>query len=129
MYTERMSRIRRVAGPMAAIWLLVQTATLVVVPAVFYAESGAAPVECTCVHDGNHHDCPMHHRSPLGARVCSQTTGTADLAALGSMLGDVGLVPRPLDSVFPITTLLTLQRDASSTSLRPAPPEPPPPRA
>ena len=129
MYTERMSRVRRIAGPLAAIWLLMQTATLLVVPAVFYAQSGTAPIECTCVHDGNHHDCPMHHSSPVGARVCSQTTGSGDLAAIGSMLGDVGLVPGPPNAVFLTTTPLAVQRDASSIALRPAPPDPPPPRA
>lgn len=56
MSTDLMSRIRRIGAPVAAIWLLLQTATLVVVPAVFYASSSASPVECTCVHDGNHRD-------------------------------------------------------------------------
>jgi hypothetical protein len=53
-----MSRVRRIGAPVAAIWLLLQTATLVVVAAVFDARSSASPVERPCVHDGNHRDCP-----------------------------------------------------------------------
>jgi hypothetical protein len=127
MYTEPMARVRRVAGPIAAIWLLVQTATLVLVPAAFYA--GSDPIECTCVHDGNHRDCPMHHKSPIGSRVCFQTTDTTGLGALGSLLGHVGLVPPT-----PATLLLSLpplapDRDAPPHHRTPAPPQPPPPRA
>ena len=70
MSTDSMTRVRRAAAPIAAIWLLIQTSALVVLPAAFYAASGHAPIECTCAHDGSHHDCPMHHAWPVGARVC-----------------------------------------------------------
>lgn len=56
MYTDLMSRVSRIGAPLAAIRFLLQTATLVVVPAVFYASSSGSPVECTGVHDGNHRD-------------------------------------------------------------------------
>jgi hypothetical protein len=51
-----MSRVSRIGAPVAAIRLLLQTATLVVVPAVFYASSSASPFGCTCVPDGNRRD-------------------------------------------------------------------------
>jgi hypothetical protein len=125
-YTRPMSRVRRVAAPVATLWLLVQTATFVVVPAVFYLASGA-PVECTCMHDGNHRDCPMHHGSPVGARVCFQSAGSDQAAALGSLLGHVGVVPAPPDSLLLSLPPLAVQQDAPTP--RPATPDPPPPRA
>jgi hypothetical protein len=47
MYTDLMTRVRQIAGPVAAGWLLVQTATLVLIPAIFYAGAAVAPIECT----------------------------------------------------------------------------------
>ena len=129
MYTDPMARIRRIAGPAAAIWLLVQTATLVLVPAFFIAGSQAAPLECTCMHDGNHRDCPMHHGSPMGARICIQTTDSAGLAVLGSMLGHLGVVPSSLETLHLTLSPLAVHWDAPSYPRTPAPPKPPPPRA
>lgn len=124
-----MKRLRRALGPVAAAWLLCQAATLVVVPAVFHAGSTTAPIECTCVHDGNHSRCPMHHKSPAGAKVCFQTTESTGLAVLSSSLGHVGLVPGALWTFTFIRPSLVVRFDETSKTLRPAPPDPPPPRA
>lgn len=124
-----MKRLRRALGPVAASWLLIQAATLVVVPAVFHAGSTAAPIECTCVHDGNHSRCPMHHTSPAGAKVCFQTSDSTGLAVLSSSLGHVGLVPRAPSAFTFIPSRLAVPFDETSKTLRPAPPDPPPPRA
>jgi hypothetical protein len=129
MYTDPMARVRRITGLAAAVWLVVQTATLVLAPAFFVAGSQAAPLECTCVHDGNHHDCPMHDASPMGARICFQTTESTGVTVLSSMLGHVGLVPRPPATLLPNPAPLAVHRDAPSHDSTLAPPKPPPPRA
>ena len=129
MYTELMARVRGIAAPVAALWLIVQSATLVLVPAFFVAGSQRAPIECTCLHDGNHHDCPMHHASPMGARVCFQTTDSSGVAVLGSMLGQVGVVPGPLTTLDLIPAPLAIFWTAPSHHRTVAPPPPPPPKA
>jgi hypothetical protein len=128
MYTDPMSCVRRIIGPVAAIWLLVQTATLVVMPVVFYAASATAPLECTCAHDGNHRDCPMHHASPIGGRICFQATDSTGFTLLGSLL-QVGVVPPPVNALLPAPPPLAVHRPAPSYHHTFAPPEPPPPRA
>jgi len=129
MYTDPMARVRRITGLTAAAWLVVQTATLVLAPAFFVAGSHAAPLECTCVHDGNHRDCPMHHGSPTGARICFQTTESTGVTVLTSMLGHVALVPRPPATLLPNPAPLAAHRDALPRYRTLAPPKPPPPRA
>jgi len=129
MYTDPMARIRRIAGPAAAIWLVVQTATLVLVPAFFIAGSQAAPIVCTCMHDGNHRDCPMHHGSPIGARICIQTADSTGFAVLGSMLGHLGVVPGSLETLHLTPPSLAERTVALPIPRTPAPPNPPPPRA
>ena len=129
MYTDPMARIRRIAGPAAAIWLVVQTATLVLVPAFFIAGSQAAPIVCTCMHDGNHRDCPMHHGSPIFARICIQTADSTGFAVLGSMLGHLGVVPGSLETLHLTPPSLAERTVALPIPRTPAPPNPPPPRA
>jgi hypothetical protein len=129
MYTDPMTRVRGIAAAVAALWLVVHSATLILVPAFFIAGAEAAPLECTCLHDGNHHDCPMHHGSPMGARVCVQTTDTSGVAVLGSMLAQVGVIPIPLTALDLVTAPPALPRDTSSHDHTLAPPPPPPPRA
>jgi len=129
MYTDQMARIRRLTGPAAAIWLVIQTATLVMVPAFFIAGSQGALVECTCAHDGNHSNCPMHHSSPIGARICIHATDSTGFAVLSSMLGHLGLVPGPLETLRLTPPPLAVYWDAPPHHRTLAPPKPPPPRA
>jgi hypothetical protein len=124
-----MTRVRRVAAPITAIWLLIQTSTLVAVPLAFYAGPQNAPIECTCAHDGNHRDCPMHHASPIGARVCFQSTDSPGFAVLGSMFGHLGVIPGPLDTLDLTPPPLARLQDAPWHRHTLAPPTPPPPRA
>lgn len=128
MYTEVMPRVRRVAWLVAVIWLLVQAIGIVAVPVILHAGS-RSPIECTCVHDGNHHDCPMHHKAPVEGRACFQATDAAGLAALGSLLGQVGLTPAPsAASLFSTPPPPDVVWDVTTPMMRPAPPDPPPPR-
>jgi hypothetical protein len=124
-----MARVRHLAAPIAALWLVVQSATLALVPAFFIAGSQTAPLECTCLHDGNHQDCPMHHASPIGARVCFQATDDSGVAVLGSMLGHVGVVPALLKAFALAPAPVAVDRSAPPHLRTLAPPPPPPPRA
>jgi hypothetical protein len=128
MYTDLMALIRRLAVPIAALWFLVQAATLIAVPAYFVAGSGTAPIECTCVHDGNHRDCPMHHASTAGARICLQTMDSTGFVALGSLLGQIALAPPHAQALDLVPAPLAPALDTFIAPLRPAAPEPPPPR-
>ena len=128
MYTSAMTQVRRRLAPVAMAWLLSQAATLVVVPAIFFL-TGTAPLECTCVHDGDHRNCPMHHASPMQGKRCVKTTDDGAVAALGSLLGHVA--PIPESQFVPLTPepRPAIQLDAVLRSHRPSAPEPPPPRA
>ena len=50
----------------------------------------------------------MHHGSPMGARVCVETTDTSGVAVLGSMLAQVGVIPIPLRRELDQSGLITI---------------------
>jgi len=127
-----MTRVRHALGPIAAVWLLCQAGTLVLATAAFGVDAVAATlIECTCAH-GGHTDCPMHHtsapsRSGRGELQCADE---ADSAVLGSLLGQVGLVQAaPARAIPSAPSGAALPIDVTSKTLRPASPDPPPPRA
>lgn len=119
-------------GSIAAAWLVCQTATLGLAPAMMvWAGIGAADlVECTCGH-GADATCPMHHHTmPTGARPCvMQSTSDHAIAVLASVLGILAFLPQETPGV----TLVSAERTIFSDMLvgldRLAPPDPPPPRA
>jgi hypothetical protein len=124
-----MTRMRRALGPAAIVWLCCQAAPLLAAPLVIWMGAPAELVECTCTH-GDHAMCPMHHKRAAGSTLClMRSTNGGDTAVLASMFHfagvlttlDEAVVPQPADSHVsgPITT----------ASRRPAPPDPPPPRA
>jgi hypothetical protein len=117
--------MRRAIGPVAAVWLLCQAATLTLVP----AQLGASLAECTCSH-GADGTCPMHHPAAATSKVCvvqSMTaSGAATVNALFSVVG-----PVPVRSL--VTVLVPAARPVAvgcpTATDRPSPPDPPPPRA
>lgn len=132
MYTDFMHRVRRAAGSIAMAWLLCQTATIVLATAAFGFEAVAVKLlECTCAHGTEHSDCPMHHpaASPREGLSQVQCANDADAALLGSLMGQVGLVPSGVGAIPPIPPRAYVPLDAGTFVLRPAPPDPPPPRA
>lgn len=127
-----MNRFRCARIVIATAWLMCQVAGVVAAPVVFWATAHEEAEECTCLH-GDHVMCPMHHRrAPNAPHVECVMQGTDDTgAAIFSTLfgGSATLVPS--SSVFvgaPPSELVTLT-DFATASLRPAPPDPPPPRA
>jgi len=132
MYTDLMNRVRRAAGSIAVAWLLCQTATVVLATAVFGVEAVAVKLlECTCAHGTEHSDCPMHHPAASSREGLSrvQCANDADAALLGSLMGQVGLIPGSVGAILSSSPLAYIPIDARTFVLRPAPPDPPPPRA
>jgi hypothetical protein len=129
MYTDGMTGVRQRMAPIAIAWLLCQTATMALVPAVLFATGSPSALECTCLHDSNHDDCPMHHAAPVEGQACVQGMGDDGVAVFASLLGQAGLVPHTPDTIFLTRSPLAVTLHRPAATLRPAPPEPPPPRA
>jgi len=119
-----MTRARHVLGPIAAIWLVVQAATLVLVPALL----GASLAQCICTH-GADATCPMHHKTPAGAKVCMMQSATTNVpATLNSLFSVAGLVPAPALDMVPVPTVSPVVLERAIPIHRPSPPDSPPPR-
>jgi hypothetical protein len=122
-----MIRVRRVLGPIAALWLACQAATLTLVPVLGWQSTGAAA--CTCTH-GADAMCPMHHKTAAGTTVCTlQSATTSPAAALNALFGAVGVVPISHGATIPAPAVRRVRLAPSIATARPAPPDPPPPRA
>lgn len=125
-----MTRVRRLLGPLATIWLTCQVATLALALPAFWAQpAGASELACTCP-DGADRTCPMHHKAPPSSKPCSMR-GVDDswAAALGPMLGAAGLLPTRTSTPVPASVVTALFVASSTASDRPVPPDSPPPRA
>jgi len=132
MYTSPMHRVRRAIGPIAVAWLLCQGATVVFAAAVLGVDAVAVKLlECTCAHGTEHGDCPMHHpAAPSGPGLRQvQCASQVDTALLGSLMGQVGLVPALASGIPSIPPRASVRINVRTFVLRPAPPDPPPPRA
>lgn len=130
MYTDAVRRLRRAIGLIAMIWLVCQTSTLVLATAAFGINAVAEKLlACTCAHGTQHTDCPMHHpaSSRQGLDQVQCTTDT-DFALLGSLLGHLGLPTVTVRTLPPALSRAVASPDVTARILRPAPPEPPPPR-
>ena len=125
-----MTRLRRALGRIAVAWLLCQAATLTLVPTAFSSGAvGVHALECTCSH-GDHAVCPMHHKPAPGAKLClMRSANDSGIAVLSWLLNGVGLMPAAGQSAAPVSQPVRPSIDVITASLRPAPPDPPPPRA
>lgn len=124
-----MTRLRRALGPIAGIWLVCQLGLVPVAPIVLGVGAAEERIECTCVH-GEHATCPMHHRAALGSTIClMRSADNGGAAVLGSIVHFIGVLPE-LAQTLDQGSRRTIDRMATTpTSLRPSPPDPPPPRA
>jgi hypothetical protein len=117
--------MRRAIGPVAAVWLLCQAATLTLVP----AQLGASLAECTCSH-GADGTCPMHHPAAATSKVCVVQSMTASGAAtVNALFSVVGLVSVRSLAVAPVPATSALPVERPMAIGRPSSPDPPPPRA
>jgi len=113
-------------GPLAAVWLMCQTAGLVLAPVTLWAVSTA--LECTCGH-GDHAMCPMHHRSTTSSRCSMRGADDAGTATLATLLGGVGVMPIQGAVAAVAPTVAPLSRLVTTIVHRSTPPDSPPPRA
>ena len=118
-----MARLRRVLGPLVAVWLLCQSGAMAAawIPAFD---------DCTCPHsDGA--TCPMHHGSSSTTKKTCSMRAVDDPGSLTlvSLLTPSAPVEASFLHVTQPATRCTTIADRSFTSLRPVPPDPPPPRA
>ena len=124
-----MPHLRRTLGPIAAIWLSAQLGLALVPALVFSAVPTQARLECTCAH-GDHSVCPMHHKAAAGVAAClmrsAENSGTAMVRSIFTF---VAVLATPAQSFVPQADTSVQPAIASTSSRRPAPPDPPPPRA
>jgi hypothetical protein len=124
-----MTLLRGAIGRVGIVWLLCQVATLTMAPTILWLGSSVELLECTCAH-GDHAICPMHHRAAPGSKLCVMGSAQSSGAAvLTSLFGGVGPVPTRAVAVPPEPRRVIAIPEATAASLRPAPPDPPPPRA
>jgi hypothetical protein len=133
MYTDAwdmMRLVRALLGPLAAAWLLCHATTLGAVPVLLWAAAAdAEPIVCTCMH-GDHEVCPMHHTRGARPGVCAMQDASGGGTALMTPLpGPLGIVPPVADWAAPDLAAPRVTANAVAASLRPVPPDPPPPRA
>jgi hypothetical protein len=122
-----MTRLRRSIAPFAMAWMLCVTAGQVVPPLVYWDTSADALLECTCAH-GDHAMCPMHHRPVPGH---CQMRGAADPAVnlLAAITIGVSTAPATTSVVVAGHVPTAMPVGDLPPSMRPSPPDPPPPRA
>jgi hypothetical protein len=125
-----MMRARHALGPIAALWLICQAATLTLVPVLGWLGSTGAAA-CTCTNGAADAMCPMHHKAATaGTTVCTlQSATTNPVAALNAFLGVVGVVPVSQRATMPTPAASRVLLTRSVATARPTPPDPPPPRA
>jgi hypothetical protein len=124
-----MNHLRRALGPIAALWLMSQAGSFVMVPVALWAFAAGDLSECTCAH-GDHATCPMHHKPAIPSKTCViRSADHSETAVLTFMLTLVGvLTPSAHDVISPSTPSI-VRSVVASPSGRPTPPDPPPPRA
>ena len=124
-----MTRMRRIVGLVAVVWLSCRLASAALAPlAVWAGSADGHAAECTCVH-GPDAACPMHKKAAPGSTFCVlQSTAEPSTALLTSPFGLLGLVAERTQLVAPASSRHVLIVDFEMTTRRAGPPDPPPPR-
>jgi hypothetical protein len=123
------SRLRRLIGVVAIVWLTGQLVTLAIAPAELWT-SAANPSDPTCqCADGSAATCPMHHPTAPGRRTCAMR-GVAPLTsvALTALLGGPGCLAATPTALFNASTASHPRPSSSNPVSWFVPPDPPPPR-
>ena len=124
-----MTRLRRSAGGFALACVPCSAMTLAGAAIVLAVSSSESLLECTC-DTGDHRMCPMHHRSAPGVKVCLMRSADSDGAAvLTALFGAVAMPPSNTATALQSASVTVVLVEPALLSLRPVPPDPPPPRA
>ena len=128
------TRLRRVIGPLAAVWLCSRLTAIVLAPVALSAMTvDASAPACTCAHDVNG-ACPMHQKShstqsTSGVKVCvMQSANDLAAAVLQALFGAAGVTPDSVIGVSLVEPATFAKLQSSLIIARPVPPDPPPPR-
>ena len=122
-----MTDLRRALGPLAALWLLCQLGFVAAAPITVWMGSSAD--DCTCPI-GDHATCPMHHKNASGLKVCAmRSVNDPASVVLSPTYGLIGFTPNSTHTVVLTSSSHESVPGAVLTLSRPAPPDPPPPRA
>jgi hypothetical protein len=123
--TTVMARFRRARLRIAAAAVVCQALFLALSLVVVYGGTAEAHEE-KCPH-GHGAMCPMHHRSAdptaTGFTNCGRKT---DVAVVTWLFGVADVVPAPTSAVITSPPQIFATGDSTPSSLRPAPPDPPP---
>jgi hypothetical protein len=122
-----MSRLRRALPRIAVTWLLCQTATLTLAPAILWFGSSEDVLECTCIH-GDHAICPMHHKPAPGTKICLMRGAGDSTVAVFSWLSTIGLTPAAEGVLVAERPPLPRSTDFETPTFHRTPPDPLPPR-
>ena len=125
-----MRHLRRMLGPVTAVWLFCQIGAVALVPVGLWATAADSHAEaCTCGH-GPATMCLMHHKPAGDSAPCAmQAANSSGAAVLNTLIGAAGLVPEPPRSNQPVAPSAYLRAlDVHVVGERPVPPDPPPPR-
>jgi hypothetical protein len=126
-----MSFVRRHFAWMICAWLACQVASVAAAPLAFCCKSVPAtdPDDKCCPGMLPGQICPMHHKKE-GERTCKMRNAcTRSDAALISLAGGLGTIPRPTPTVNVFDSGTFVTPIAPSAILRAHVPESPPPRA
>lgn len=123
-----MKHVRRALAPVIAGWLFCQAGAIVSVPVLFWWTGADKPPECTCTHD-DHALCGMHHRGTASTQCSMRALHDSTTAILAALLSVGGVLTATTTTFVPMPVTAALAFDLPPASLRPAPPDPPPPRA
>jgi hypothetical protein len=127
-----MTRMRRLLGRVAVVWLCAHVAMLSASVTLLAAQLVDDEATCTCA-DGNGVMCPMHHRRtprPSPTHCAVQDASTPPALAVTNWLGVTGIVHRDLIvAIAPAPAALVACETERIPATRSSRPESPPPRA
>jgi hypothetical protein len=124
-----MTRLRRILGRVAVVWLSGQLASAALSPLSVWPEGGPHAASCTCTH-GVDDACPMHRNSAQGSRSCVLRAAAEPSAVLfTSLFGVTGLAAQRAQLLAPACRATFAISELQATVEQRRSPDPPPPRS
>jgi hypothetical protein len=123
-----MTRMRRLLGPLAAVWLIAQSALLSASPVALWSGIDSHAAACTCT-TGDHAICPLHHAPSRSGELClMRSAHDPGSTALASVFGFLGLAVDTVRAIMPPSEHTLIARIVTVAPSRLVPPDSPPPR-
>ena len=122
-----MSGLRHRLALFAVAALVLHASVITSVTLLSSVAISAADLECTCDHDAEHAQCPMHHSTSETARCRMQSTQNLGLALVAAM-AHVAVLSQSLQESVPEYSPLTSGFGSPAPYDVSLPPDSPPPR-